>query len=447
MASLTQPESTLSAPHENLASETNPRSTTRTVCLVFTLGCPRAEADTGRLYEYIRANGWSVAVSIEAADVVIVMTCGYSGDYEERSISLLQSIDSRRRPDSQLIVVGCLAGINEERLLHTFNAVVAPPKRLSDLDAALGATVPFASVPDPGELEPYIAETSAFFSEADRHPGDNVVMRQARNLSQRVGVRDWVLRTRGRCDNGRVDSAQRVCSIRVAAGCPGECTYCAIKFAAGPLHSKPLDDVLTEFDRGLARGFKQFRFIAGDLGSYGQDIGSNVAELLGAVFQRPGDFKLTLLDFDLKYFIQYADELIRLFAANCARVRCIDIPMQSGSEQVLGRMRRGHTAADAEHALRRFRAVCPDIVVTTHVMVGFPGETEADFEDSLRLLRVGQFNEVTFYDYQDRPRTEASRMLDKIPQSTIRERSLRAHREFNGRFDALRYRAKAWGLR
>jgi tRNA-2-methylthio-N6-dimethylallyladenosine synthase len=121
--------------------------------------------------------------------------------------------------------------------------------------------------------------------------------------------------------------------------------------------------------------------------------------------------------------------------------------MQSGSEQVLSRMRRGHTAADAEHALRKFRAACPDIVVTTHVMVGFPGETEADFEDSLRLLRVGRFNEVTFYDYQDRPRTEASKMLDKIPQSTIRARSLRAHREFNGRFDALRYRAKAWGLR
>jgi tRNA-2-methylthio-N6-dimethylallyladenosine synthase len=121
--------------------------------------------------------------------------------------------------------------------------------------------------------------------------------------------------------------------------------------------------------------------------------------------------------------------------------------MQSGSERTLQRMRRGHTAANAERTLRAFRKACSDISVSTHVLVGFPGETEADFEDTLHLLRAGDFNCVTFYDYTDRPGTEAAGMTDKIPQPVIRERSTRGHREFCGRWDCLRYRAKAWGLR
>jgi tRNA-2-methylthio-N6-dimethylallyladenosine synthase len=121
--------------------------------------------------------------------------------------------------------------------------------------------------------------------------------------------------------------------------------------------------------------------------------------------------------------------------------------MQSGSERTLQRMRRGHTAADARRALQAFRTACPEICLSTQVLVGFPGETEANFDDTLHLLRIGRFNWVTFYDYTDRPGTEASGMTDKVPQPVIRARSLRGHREFCGRWDCLRYRAKAWGLR
>lgn len=417
------------------------------VCIAFALGCPRAEVDTARLYDYVLANGWSIAEAVEEADLVLVTTCGYSTDYEERSIRLLESAERRMKAGAKLVIVGCLAGISEPRLRETFDAELVPPKRGSDLDDILGATVRLEDVPDPAEIEPYIDRTSRHFDDAERHPGDSHTMARVRRALVRSGMRERLLRKRGRNDQSYLAPTQRVCSIRVAFGCMGECTFCAIRFGAGPLHSKPLPAVLAEFDAGLARGYTEFKLIAGDLGSYGQDLDTNVAELLSAMMERSGHFRLTLLDFDLKYLIEYADTLVDLLARHSERVRSVSLPMQSGSEKMLQKMRRGHSAADAERALRALRAACPEMSLGTQILVGFPGETESDFEDTLRILRVARFNSVGIYDYQDRPRTEASRMPDKVPMATIRSRSLRAHREFGGRWDGLQYRAKEWGLR
>jgi tRNA A37 methylthiotransferase MiaB len=424
-----------------------PEGPAKSVCLSFAAGCQRGEAHVGRLFEYVRANGWPIAPSIEEADVIVVWTCGFHADYEERCVSMLRSVERRRRAGSRLVITGCLAGISEERLHRTFNAVTVPPRRLGDLDAILGAIIPLEDAQDLWDLKPCIAEASGHFTEAERHPNDGLAMRHARSLIVRTPIREWLRRNRGRDNQCYIDPSQRVCSLRVAVGCLGECTYCAVRFAAGPLHSKPLESVLAEFDTALARGYTEFRLIAGDLGSYGQDLGTNVAELLDSMLLRSGSFKLTLLEFDFKYFIEYQDRVIDLLATHHTRIRSITMPLQSGSERVLQQMRRGHTAADAESALRAFRQACPSICASTHVLVGFPGETEADFADTLRLLRVGQFNYVSVFDYTYRPRTKAAMMPNKVPQRVIRARSLRAHREFNGRLDALRYRAESWGVR
>lgn len=447
MTDMTADDLLVASERESVSGAEAPDRPAKSVCLALAEGCPRGEAHVGRLFEYVRANGWPIKATIEEADVVVVWTCGFDAEHEERCVSMLRSVQQRRQEGSQLVIVGCLAGINEERLHQTFNAVTVPPKGLGDLDAVLGAVVPFEDVQVPWELAPYIDEASGHFTEAERHPDDSMAMRHARSLLLRSGIREWHRRNIGRDNRSYLDSSQRVCSIRVAVGCMGQCTYCAIKFAAGPLHSKPLDSVLAEFDKALARGYTEFRLIAGDLGCYGQDLGTNIAELLDLMLQRSGSFKLNLLEFGFKYFIEYQDRVVDLLASHHTRIRSITLPIQSGSERVLQNMRRGHTAVDAERALRAFREAGPSICANTHVLVGFPGETEADFEDTLRMLRVGQFNCVTVFGYTDRPRTEAALMPNKVQQSVIRARSLRARREFNGRLDALRYRAEAWGLR
>jgi tRNA A37 methylthiotransferase MiaB len=416
----------------------------KSVCIAFGLGCPRAQVDTARLCEYVRANGWSIADRLEEADLVFVTTCGYDAEQEKRSFNLLNSADRRRKAGSRLVVVGCLAGIDEAGLRATFDADLVPPKCGAELDAILGATVKLCDVSDPNEIEPYIKRASRCFDDTERHPDDGRFKAQARSALVRSGIRELLVRGGRNRKHTYLWPTERVFSIRVAEGCMGECTYCAIRFAAGPLHSKPLRTVLAEFDAGLARGYTQFKLIAGDLGCYGQDVGTNVAELLSAMMGRSADFQLTLLDFDLKWFITYSDALVDLFARHQARVRFLAVPLQSGSERTLQHMRRGHTAEDAERALLALRKACPDMVLGTHVLVGFPGETERDFEDTLNVLRAVRFDRVDFYDYQDRPRTEASAMPDKVPRDVIKSRSLRARRELGGRWAGLEYRAKEW---
>ena len=417
----------------------------KSVCIAFGLGCPRAQVDTARLCAYVRANGWSIADTLEEADVILVTTCGYDAQQEQRSFCLLDSADRRRKAGSRLVVVGCLAGINEARLQATFDADLVPPKSGPDLDEILGATVRLDDVADPNEIEPFIERTSRHFDDAERHSDGGRVRAQGRRALECFGIREMLSRGRWNRKRTYLWPTERVFSIRVAQGCLGECTYCAIRFAAGPLHSKPLRTVLTEFDAGLALGYTQFKLIAGDLGCYGQDLGTNVADLLSAIMERSADFQLTLLDFDLKWFIMYSDVLIDLFARHNARMRFLALPLQSGSERTLQHMRRGHTAADAERALLALREACPGVALGTHVLVGFPGETERDFEDTLNVLRAVRFHRVDFYDYQDRPGTEASAMPDKVPRDVIRSRSLRGRREFGSRWAALEYKVNGWG--
>ena len=262
----------------------------------------------------------------------------------------------------------------------------------------------------------------------------------------RSGVRDRLLDRGWKRELTFLGRRERVYSIRVAQGCLGECTYCAIKFAAGPRHSKPLRTLLAKFDAGLARGYTQFRLIAGDLGCYGQDIGTNVVDLLSAMMARSPGFQLTLLDFDLKWFIVYSDALVDLYVRHHAHVRSLLLPMQSGSERILQRMRRGHTTKDARRVLMALREACPDMTLESHVLVGFPGETERDFEDTKDLLRAVRFDRVHFYDYQDRPGTEASAMPEKVSRDVIEARSQRARREFGGRWAALEYKAQKWDV-
>ena len=189
--------------------------------------------------------------------------------------------------------------------------------------------------------------------------------------------------------------------------------------------------MLAEFDRGRAAGFKYFTLIAGDVGAYGQDLGSSIAELLREMFRREGDFHLNLKDFDPRWLVQYRRELVPLFAANAARIAHMSIPLQSGSETVLDRMKRGHTAADFRDTLLELQRACPTLPrADTHVLLGFPGESEGEFAETVAFLRAVPFRKFDIYLYNDRPKTPASTMPDKVPYPTILARARRLRREF-----------------
>jgi MiaB/RimO family radical SAM methylthiotransferase len=398
----------------------------RTVCIAFAGGCSRAKVDTALLFDYFEANGWTRIETIEDADLVVVTSCGVDQSAEDVSIRLVQAADRRRRPDSSLAITGCLAGIFEDRLREEFGAVVVPPRDYGRLDELIGASTRLQDVPDPHAIEPRVSQSLSMFSRLDHYALGNAATERLRRSAVATRVRS--LRELGRRGDPSVPY-----TLRVAWGCLGTCSYCAIRAACGPLRSKPLDAVLAEFDAGLDAGSTEFRLVAQDLGAYGQDVGTSVFDLLRAVLARTGDFHLDLIDLNLRWIVEYEEDLIALLGPNRARIRSIQLPLQSGSDRILQLMRRGHDAADAERVMKALRAALPDVDLGTHALVGFPSETERDFGETMRILAAVDFDKVDVFAYADRPDTEAARMPDKVPAAVIRQRSTRLHRAFAGR--------------
>jgi tRNA A37 methylthiotransferase MiaB len=402
--------------------------------------------DVGMLFSYFKANGWSIKRRIQDADLVLVATCGYDNYNEEHSIRLLLLADKKRKRGSKLVVIGCLAGINEPLIQGGFEAETMPPVELERLDETIGAKVKLREVQDANNMDPYFRKSWRCFGYSERHGKAGRLKSAAMDIEARLqgalmylgaGVEEAVLsaaqRTKQALKRGGRSSLEpvgRVATVRVAYGCDGECSYCAIPFAAGKLCSKPLEQVLSEFDGCLDKGYRKFRIIAGDIGPYGQDTGTNVVELFKGLFEREERFRLAVRSINPEWLIAYAEGLTELFKRNSERMYYITTAVQSGSERILKLMRRKYGAAEVKQCLCRLREECPGLRLRTHVMAGFPTETEEDFEDTVELLREVKFDEIVMFSYADRPKTKAREMGDKVAGETIKERISKLQREF-----------------
>ena len=216
-----------------------------------------------------------------------------------------------------------------------------------------------------------------------------------------------------------------VFELRIATGCNGSCTYCAIKTATGSLKSKPLDRILSEFENGLSKGYKVFRLIAEDVGAYGQDNGTNIVDLLSGLFRNKQKFQLIFDDFSPKWLIMYFPDLFQIITKHSNRFGYVGLPIQSGSEKILSLMKRDYTAEDAKKCMLALKKACPELHIHTHVLIGFPGEDEEDFLGTIEYLRDVPFDRVAIYKYSDRPNTPASKSAEKVPKNEMRGRMLR----------------------
>jgi MiaB/RimO family radical SAM methylthiotransferase len=194
----------------------------------------------------------------------------------------------------------------------------------------------------------------------------------------------------------------------------GNCSYCAVKFAAGRVKSKKLDLIVREFEEGIRRGEKVFTLINTDVGSYGQDIGSNFAELLGRILDLDGQYRIRVIDFNPRWLIQYFDKMFPLLKKNKEKFACLSMPVQSASNRILGLMRRPYKIEDIQSCFRDLNKHIPELEINTHFIVGFPSETEQDFLRTLVFAKDFNFKRISIHPYNDRPNTESSKMGDKI---------------------------------
>jgi tRNA A37 methylthiotransferase MiaB len=231
-------------------------------------------------------------------------------------------------------------------------------------------------------------------------------------------------------DRIRENAKANAFSIRILSGCPGECSYCAIKFAEGRLVSKPMETILAEFDTGLENKHRNIFLIGTDVGAYGQDMATNITVLLQNILTREGDYVLHLPEFHPRWFIQYHRELIDIFIKAGDKIGSIILPIESGSEKILNLMRREHTAARAKECMLSLKKTLPGIRLYTHVLGGFPCESEKDYDDTIRFLHEVPFDEAAVYKYEARPNIEAEELPEKVSEATKRARVHRLLKEF-----------------
>lgn len=396
----------------------------KTVFISFPNACPRSLVDAALFVEYFKANGWKISNSFKDTDLILFGTCGFDTFAEEQSIQYLSIANRKKGIDTQLIAFGCLPDINGARLLKEFDVVTITPRTYERLDEIINATVKLYQVKEPNVLNNYRLGLKESLNILDRLFRKSQLARKHFNLY-------WARMCLGNGLKPLYTRYQSVFDIRIAKGCMGECSYCAIKFSYPSLCSKPIDSVLMEFYAGLKEGDKVFRLIAGDVGSYGQDIGTNICELLRNLFKKEEDFKLIWDDFNPGWLVRYFPELFDIITKNSRRIGYVGFPIQSGSEKIIQSMKRDYLVEDVKKCILALKKASPELDITTHVLIGFPGEEDIDFAETIRFVKEVNFQHIEVYRYSDRPNTSSTQLPNKIPEKVKNKRLWRFHREFN----------------
>ena len=216
--------------------------------------------------------------------------------------------------------------------------------------------------------------------------------------------------------------------IVVSRGCLGACTYCATKNARGNLHSYPIKNVVERVKDAVKKGAKKILLTSEDMSCYGKDIGVNLADLLKEIVKIPGDFEVRVGMMNPTFALEFLDDLVKVFK-NEKIIKFLHIPVQSGNDVVLKRMNRAYAVEDFEKIVDYFRNEIPEIIISTDIICGFPGETEKQFEDSLNLIKKVEPEVLNISKFYPRPGTPAKNMK-QLSTRTIKERSIRMSKLF-----------------
>lgn len=348
---------------------------------IITMGCQMNVADANWLARSLTARGFDQADS-DQADCIILLTCSVREKPELKVASLLGRLAELRltRPDAFVAVGGCVAQQLGATLWNRFPMV----RLVFGADGIQSAPQAIARLVD----EPHVRLSLLDFT--DSYP---------------ERAQDWPH-----------DRVAPLAFVTIMQGCDNFCAYCIVPFVRGRQKSRHREAILTECRELVARGAREVTLLGQNVNSYGQDAsgdGTSFAALLRDVAAIPG---LLRLRFTTSHPKDLSDDVIACFAELPQLGSSLHLPVQSGSDAVLKSMGRRYTVADYRRLVDKLRRARPDIALTTDLIVGFPGETEEDFQQTLSLVREVGFESGFSFMYGDRPGTASEHMEPKISQ-------------------------------
>ena len=340
-----------------------------------TLGCPKNFNDSEFAAGILEENGYEIINSPEDADIIMVNTCGFINDAKKESIEHIFEMSERRKDGGKLVVSGCLSQRYSEEL----------SKEIPEADCIIGVNQ-YNKLPE-------------ILSDID----NNHVAANSCDL-------DYLEKTvRKLSDN------PYTATLKIAEGCNNTCTYCIIPMIRGKFRSKKMEDIITEAKELANAGCKELILIAQDVTYYGKDLYGQfvLPELLRKLCKIDGIEWIRLM---YCYDERITDELIQVMAEEDKICKYIDIPLQHASDNILRLMRRQTTRKSIKETLAKLKAAMPDIHVRTTLIVGFPGETEDDYDQLLELVESERFSRLGVFTYSQEENTVAAEMDNQIDE-------------------------------
>lgn len=344
-------------------------------------GCSASMADSEMIAGLLKDAGYEIAQNQKEGAINMIVTCSVKDTTEHKMVHRIKQLSKTSKP---LVVAGCL------------------PKADRTLVESLNSN---ASLMGPHSLD----------KSAD-------IVASALSGNRLVALSDS---TTDKINVPKIRVNPVISIVEIASGCLNECTFCQTKLAKGDLRSYRIGDIVRQVRHDVEDGCREVWLTSTDSGCYGLDIDSDLAELLQACCGVEGDFKIRIGMLNPQYVPRMLERMVDVFARNDKMFRFVHMPVQSGSESILRKMKRGHTAKVFTDAVRAFRERMPDFTISTDIIVGFPGETEDDFEHTLELLRKTEPDVINISRYSARPGTKAARSKERVRSEIAKERSRR----------------------
>jgi len=382
-----------------------------------TFGCQMNERDSEAVAAQLVAKGYTLAPSEAAADVILLNTCSVRDLAEQKALRKMENLAAeirRDRPDVVLGFMGCMAQSRGQELID----------RLPDVDLVLG-TQKFHRAADC--LDEIIAGRAEKIVDVNEEQGSEATIRE--HLLYGNGTKNG--------DDHR-PPLQVTAFVSIMQGCNQYCTFCIVPYTRGEERSRTIPDIVSECRQLVTQGVKEITLLGQIVTSFGKRGGdasspnplrrgvaatkSPFVQLLEAVHEIEG---LERIRFTSPHPKGYGDDLIEAYARLPKLVESAHLPVQSGSNRVLKLMHRGYTRERYLGIIEKLRAAKPEIGISTDVIVGFPGETEDDFEQTLSLAREVEFDQAYIFKYSQRRDTPAAAMPDQVPQPVREERNQR----------------------
>lgn len=351
------------------------------------LGCSKNLVDTEKMLGILSNAGFELTENLNEAHVIIINTCTFIDPAKEESIQTLLEVAEYKKIGccEKLVAAGCLTQQYKKSL----------GKEIPEIDIFIG-TDSWQDILD-AVTESYATKGKKIYK-FDTAPCEHEEMVPRQSLTPSYSA-----------------------YVKIAEGCNNGCTFCYIPYVRGAMHSRPMNSVIQEVKELAGSGVKEINLIAQDLSCYGRDLkdGTNLCKLLKELVKIE---KIRWIRLFYLYPTYFTDELLHLIVTEEKICNYVDIPLQHISGSVLQRMRRQDTPDSIRRLLHKLRAATPRMTIRTTLMVGFPGETEQDFDELCDFIKDIKFDDMGAFMYSPQDGTPAAHMPNQIPEEIKEER-------------------------